>query len=229
MDKDIRAYYSTSAGEIETDTPPPLPARGLKVATQKKDPVQRLLTLNQEQRQVQEDTQKLSKLMEDAKADVPGALETLVDAFRKVAKTVRVKLLEPLLDGEGNALKQFGMKELSSDPAKAEKQLATLKEHMELAKQYFPKLEMKEITSADDKKIIVVLGADAEEFNAVVAAEKHMRQLRQKESTIKQAMAATQKELEANAAKAEKNENSRPASGIPAKRNNTDAISVHGW
>jgi len=197
---DLKEYYEQESKELDAgdNAPPAIPSAAYKEAAKKKDPAQRIVLLGQELQRVEKEFKNLVQLMDAAKSGVTEALITLIDAFREPARIVRVKLLEPLLDKQGNPLQQFGMKELSDDPAKAESQRTRLKEDFALVRQYFRNIELREIDSHDNKKIVVIIGLDAEEFNAVVKAEKTRRNMEAKTMQINADMEKAHKEIEAN-------------------------------
>lgn len=188
---DLKKFYEVEAKELDAgDTEPTLPpSRAQREASKKKEPPQlKVIRLSDEQARFDLQTRELVKLMDDAKIkdgespDSPSRLEALgalIKQFYKAARIVSVKLLEPLLDAEGEPLRKFAMKEL--DPEKADRQMERLRQDVELASKYFPGVRLEEIRSADDKRVAVVYGVDAEAFNAVVAAER-ARMLREKKS-----------------------------------------------
>ena len=195
---DLKEYYEQESKELDAGdkAPPPMASNAYKEAAKKKDPAQRKELLGQELQRVEKQTKELVQLMDAAKSGVIDALSMLVDAFREPAKIVKVKLLEPLLNKEGKHLNAFGMKELSDDPAKAEHQRSRLRDDFIIAKQYFKDIEFREIDTADNKKVVVIVGVDAEEFNAVVKAEKTRLQLEARTEQINAEMEKAQKEIE---------------------------------
>lgn len=195
---DLKDYYEEQSKELDAgdNTPPPLATAAYKEAGKKKDPVQRKELLGQELQRVEKQSKELVQLMDAAKSGVLDALAMLVEHFREPARNVRVKLLEPLLNAEGKHLQLFAMKELSEDPAAAERQRERLRDNFIIAKQYFRDIEFREIDTADNKKVVVIVGVDAEEFNAVVKAEKFRLQLEKRTEQINADIERTQKEIE---------------------------------
>lgn len=195
---DLKEYYELESKELDAGdkAPPPLASSAYREASKKKDPFQRKELLGQELQRVEKQTKELVQMMDAAKSGVIEALIFLVDAFREPAKIVKVKLLEPIKDKDGKELMRFGMKELSEDPQKAERQREKLREHFSIARQFFKDIELREIDSADNKRVVIIVGVDAEEFNAVVKAEKTRLQLEDKAVKINADMEKAQKEIE---------------------------------
>lgn len=216
---DLKAYYEEESKELNADdkSPPAIGSRAYAAASNKKDPVQRKELLGQELNRVEKQAKELVQLMDTAKSGVIDALAQLVDAFREPARIVKVKLLEPILNKEGKHLPAFGMKELSDDPAKAEKQREQLRDNFIIAKQYFKDIEFREIDTADNKKVIVIVGADAEEFNAVVKAEKFKQQLDKRTEQINKDIEQSQKDIEEARAKQKALDTSAAAKVAAAK------------
>lgn len=196
---DLKEYYEEQSKELDAGdkVPPPLASAAYKEASKKKDPLQRRELLGQELQRVEKQSKELVQLMDAAKSGVVDALSMLVEAFREPARQVRVKLLEPILNKDGKHMPVFGMKELSEDPAVAERQREKLRENFSIARQYFRDIELREVDTADNKKIVVIVGVDAEEFNAVVKAERVRIQLEKRTEQINADIERTQTEIEA--------------------------------
>lgn len=208
MVEDLKKFYESK--DLDgSDTIPETPStHGYVEAKRAKTPSQKRLLLNEELNRVQRETTDLFRLMDEAKAregepETPERLQKLaelVGRFRiAIKKTVKVYLMEPLLGPEGAPLAEFAMKELAKDETRADRQMEILRKHVDMVKQYYPGIELKEIISLDPenttdpqnpatKRVAVVLGIGAEEFNAIVLAENtrrmHEAKLKQLKSDI---------------------------------------------
>ncbi len=195
---DLKEYFEEQSKELDAgdEAPPPLASAAYNAASKKKDPARRKESLGLELQRVEKQTRELVELMDAAKSGVVDALTTLVDSFRESARIVRVKLIEPILNKEGQHMLVFGMKELAEDPAVAQRQRERLRENFGLASQYFKDIELREIDTADNKKVVVIVGVDAEEFNAVVKAEKVKLQLEARTEKIHKDIEQVEKDIE---------------------------------
>ena len=203
--EDLKKFYDVVAGELDAGKEPEqLSSAGLEHAKKKKPgTVQRKEQLENQLTLLQKDSKELIELSDKARVtneDVDpvvrgDALQALIKLYYKFADRVRVKLTEPLLDEEGNALKQFAMKRL--DPEKADAQWSRLEKDLELAHKYYPDLKLESFFTGDDPpiKVALVRGIEAEEFNAVVMAERARQQFEMREAEIRAAIAAADKDL----------------------------------
>lgn len=182
---DLKKFYEMEAGELDTGEEKPAPLHGVAAAQGKPGPARRKELLEQQLVHVQKQSDDLSNLMERAKLkegeapDTPGRLEALgelIQQFYKLTRNVKVKLKDALMDPNDptKELEKFAMKTLSSDKETGDAQKAILESYMKIAEKFFPNIKMDEIETADKppKRVVVVLGLEAEEFNAIVMAEK---------------------------------------------------------
>lgn len=218
---ELREYYEQSAKSLdEGNTVPSEPyPRAFDAASKEKNPKQRLKQLQKLQQHMEIDRKQLTDLMDKAsvkdaeQADSPARLQALAELLaefpQKIASVIKFKLHTPLLDKDGRTVREVAMKRLDDEnPAHAQAQYRILEDQCKLVQKYYPDVEIRLINDKDNKPIAVVLGVDAEEFNAIVQAEKTLAKLKQREANIAAEMLATREAIE--------KENAQKA--IPAKK-----------
>lgn len=198
---ELKHFYEQEAGELNTDAKPAsLPSHGFRVANSQSDPVRRLMQLSREHKRVDDDRKELEHLLTVAKGDDADAKDSaigrIIEKFGKVAKKLKVFFSEPITDSQGNAVGKVAMKVITSDA-----QLEKLKQHVEVAKMYFPELEFLVTKDVKNRDVAIVIGVDAIEFNAVIAAEKAKKAMEDRIARLDDDMKKAQADLEANVAK----------------------------
>lgn len=181
-------YKQLEARKIEDAQPPEVSSGMYSAQTEGKSPVQSMMYLGQEERKLATEIDSLGSLRNRAMNGLTGALDELVGKFGKDQPTVfEVKLAPEMMDEHGRlkldgvAHEKFGAKEIERDA-----QLERLTKDVERAKPYFPDAKLHEIESADGKRVAIVTGADAKEFNAVIAAEREWDKLQQQQVLLRQ-------------------------------------------
>lgn len=201
--EDLKSFYQKPPKELDAgEAEPEIPSSSWDVAQSEKQPVKKKRLLEKQQALIRKQIESLDKKINPARlseGETPereAALAALIEYFRRAANVVKVRLVEPLYDHQGNALKEFAMKRLSPDPEVAEKQREALHAHMEIASRFFPQIELRYITSKDNETVAVVIGVGAEEFNAVVMAEKTRQAYRAREAQIAKDIKDTQSQID---------------------------------
>lgn len=181
-------YKQLEARKIDDAQPAAVSSGMYSDQTAGKAPVQSMMYLGQEERKLAKDMDSLGSLRNRAMNGLTGALDELVQKFGEDKTTVfTVKLAPDMMDERGHlkldgmSHEKFGAKEIERDA-----QLDRLTQDVERAKSYFPDAKLHEIESADGKRVAIVTGADAREFNAVIAAEREWDTLQQQQMLLKQ-------------------------------------------
>lgn len=153
-------------------------------------PVDRLMSLGKSL-----DSLKELMRMAETKFDdfARSGLEALKQAFPSQKTTIqKVRLPKQLVDfygGDASKL-EFGAQTLDRDPQKSDAQYEKLQKDVEMAKKYFGEdIHLHRIDYGNGKpSVAVVMGVDAEAFNAVISAERKKTQLEEAMKVEKQAM-----------------------------------------
>ena len=209
---ELKEYYEQAAKSLDDGdtTPAEVYPRAFNAATKEQSPRQRLKQLQQLSHNLEADRRQLSDLMDKASvkegeaADSPIRLQALAELLaefpQKIANLVKFKLTDPLLDKQGNKVKEVAMKKLDAqNPEHAAAQFRILEEQFEKVQKYNPDIELRLIHDKDNSPIAVVIGINAEEFNALVTAEKTLEKFRQREAQITKEVADAREALEKEA------------------------------
>ena len=115
----------------------------------------------------------LIKLLDQAKSGNEAAMYSIVKDYGFEPNELEITITKPLRDAQGNEPEKFGIKLIRS-----EEEWAAITRDWETAAAYFPGIELHNMpTTRRGKRLAVVMGVGAKEFNAVIMAERRRENL----------------------------------------------------
>ena len=170
MSNDLKEYYLTG-GQLEEKLPPPPPP--IYPPLKEADPAHVTIHAGKERDGLMQNYAALESLRcpcggKERCGDTLGpAMAEVMSRFGSEPTELKITITMPLRDSSGVKPKMYGMKLIHS-----EKDWADLVSDTELARKYFPDIELLTVPTVDGRNLAVVSGVTAKEFNAVIAAER---------------------------------------------------------
>jgi hypothetical protein len=110
----------------------------------------------------------IAGLLDRARSGDSTALAEIIKRYGTDPNEIEVTITEPMLDGHGNPPELYGIKLI-----KSEEDWMAITRDWETAAVYFPGIELHNLpTTRRGKRLAVVMGVTARDFNAVIAAER---------------------------------------------------------
>lgn len=140
---------------------------------QPQDPAHQVIDAGKQYEKLECSYRSLVILLDHAKSGNAIALSHVVSQYGFNPREIKVTITEPMRDSMGNEPMDFGIKLVNNDD-----EFAALSRDWEMARAYFPGIELHSYaTMRRGRRLAVVMGVSARDFNAVVAAERRKASL----------------------------------------------------
>jgi hypothetical protein len=137
------------------------------------DPAQMTIDAGKQYEELAGNHKALVSLLDQAKSGNSDALNLIIERYGFNTDQLEITITEPLRDAQGREPEQYGIKLIHSDA-----EWEAIARDWETASAYFPQTELHNFpTTRRGKRLAVVMGDSAHEFNAVIAAERRRARL----------------------------------------------------